>query len=86
MSIFERLCGYLLIGIITGSIVSTLIVVGWILFKTVFPMIGQWIYDLNYKMRMDGQRYRGWIAKRKVEKEQRKIDDSLSHPHRRFYR
>lgn len=60
------------IYMITGYVVS-LILVGYICFKWLFPMLGQWIVDLNCKMRSDGQRNRDWIAKRKAKKEQRKI-------------
>ena len=74
------------IYMIIGYVVS-LILVGYICFKYLFPMFGQWIVDLNHKMRSNGQRNRQWLKKRKVAKEQRKIDDSLSNPHRRaFYR
>ena len=64
---------------------------GWICFKWLFPMIGRGIVNLNYKMRMDGQRntmrIKRWRNKRRAAKAQRKIDDSLSNPHRRaFYR
>jgi len=75
MGISERLLGYLLIGIIGGGSVLTLITVGWILSKTVFPMFGQWIIDLSYKMRNDGQRNREWMQgiKEKFEKDRAMI-------------
>lgn len=72
MSIFEMLLGYLLIGIIGGGIILTLIIMGWVLSKTIFPMLGQGIIDLNYKvqkkMRMDGQRNRKWMQDIKEKK------------------
>lgn len=36
----------------------------WICFKYLFPMLGRWIVDLNYKMRSNGQRNRQWLKKR----------------------
>jgi len=54
------------IYMITGYVLA-LILMGWILSKIVFPILGRWIVDLNFrlqnKMRKDGQRNRQWLKK-----------------------